>query len=284
MEIRASTDAAIRNQRASIKALEIQIGKMSKVLQEKGSESLPSSTEPNLRDRVKSISTANVADIPSICRIEPSRHVEVLKGRKKLQVNSAESATSLKRLIKKKTRIKEKIKATLNEHYSEFIKYYLPPKEKDPRSFTLPCKINNMCFDKALIDLGAGTSVMPYSTFTHLSLGKLAPTKLIIELVDKTMKRPKGIAENVLVGIDSNSDNSLLLRNNNFLGLARDINFLYLYSADSLMASLMMVSGVFMPNLNSPSIVMIIFDKWKDTSIGARDTGFRRGKQAKEGS
>ncbi|GKF79179.1 DNA/RNA polymerases superfamily protein, partial [Tanacetum coccineum] len=57
-------------------------------------------------------------------------------------------------------------------------------------------------FDKALDDLGASVSVMPYSTFTNLGLGKLAPTKLIIELADKTVKRPKGIVENVLVGID----------------------------------------------------------------------------------
>ncbi|GJW02018.1 hypothetical protein Tco_1560874 [Tanacetum coccineum] len=35
-EIRASTDAVIRNQGASIKTLEIQIGQMSKVLQERG--------------------------------------------------------------------------------------------------------------------------------------------------------------------------------------------------------------------------------------------------------
>ncbi|GJT88497.1 putative reverse transcriptase domain-containing protein, partial [Tanacetum coccineum] len=33
-------------------------------------------------------------------------------------------------------------------------------------------------------------------------LGKLAPTKLIVELADKTVKHPKGIAENMLVGID----------------------------------------------------------------------------------
>ncbi|GKD69875.1 hypothetical protein Tco_1323965 [Tanacetum coccineum] len=44
-EIRDSTDAVIRNQRASIKTLEIQIGQMSKVLQERGFRSLPSSTE-----------------------------------------------------------------------------------------------------------------------------------------------------------------------------------------------------------------------------------------------
>ncbi|GKE00808.1 hypothetical protein Tco_1388791, partial [Tanacetum coccineum] len=49
-EIRASTDAVIRNQGALIKTLEIQIGQMSKVLQERGFESLPSSTKMNPRD------------------------------------------------------------------------------------------------------------------------------------------------------------------------------------------------------------------------------------------
>ncbi|GJZ46507.1 hypothetical protein Tco_0594103 [Tanacetum coccineum] len=57
-EIRASTDAAIRNQGASIKSLEIQIGQMNKVLQERRFGSLPSSTEINPQDQVKSISTA----------------------------------------------------------------------------------------------------------------------------------------------------------------------------------------------------------------------------------
>ncbi|GJT51082.1 hypothetical protein Tco_0977239 [Tanacetum coccineum] len=50
-EIRASTDVTVQNQGASIKTLEIQIG------QEKGFGSLPSYTEANSRDHVKSIST-----------------------------------------------------------------------------------------------------------------------------------------------------------------------------------------------------------------------------------
>ncbi|GJT87177.1 reverse transcriptase domain-containing protein [Tanacetum coccineum] len=74
----------------------------------------------------------------------------------------------------------------------------LPRKEKDPGSFTLPCFIKNMCY-KALADLGASISVMPYSTYTTLGLGDLIPTKLIVELADRTMKRPKEIVENVLV-------------------------------------------------------------------------------------
>ncbi|GJX91206.1 zf-CCHC domain-containing protein, partial [Tanacetum coccineum] len=73
-EIRASTDAAIRNQGASIKTLEIQIGKMSKVLQERGFGSLPSSTEANLRDQVKSISTTIEADSYLIHRIRSSQY------------------------------------------------------------------------------------------------------------------------------------------------------------------------------------------------------------------
>ncbi|GKA72082.1 retrovirus-related pol polyprotein from transposon TNT 1-94 [Tanacetum coccineum] len=64
-EIRASTNAAIRNQGASIKTLELQIGQMSKVLQERRFGSLPGSTETNPRDQVKSISTAttNLSEI-----------------------------------------------------------------------------------------------------------------------------------------------------------------------------------------------------------------------------
>ncbi|GJV75517.1 hypothetical protein Tco_1507101 [Tanacetum coccineum] len=73
-EIRASTDAAIRNQGASIKALEIQIGQISKVLQESGSGSLPSSTKTNLRDHVNSISTTVETDITLIRRIGSTRH------------------------------------------------------------------------------------------------------------------------------------------------------------------------------------------------------------------
>ncbi|GKB92028.1 homeodomain-like protein, partial [Tanacetum coccineum] len=77
----------------------------------------------------------------------------------------------------------------------------LPIKEKDSGSFTLPCFINNVCFEKSLADLGASVSVTPLSTYLNLVLDELAHTKLTVELADRTVKHPKGIAENVLVGI-----------------------------------------------------------------------------------
>lgn len=90
----------------------------------------------------------------------------------------------------------------MKEECSEIDNKALPHKEKDPGSFTLPCSINNMSFNNALAELGASVSVMPLKTFATLGLGKLLPTKLLIELADKTVKRPEGIAENVLVKIE----------------------------------------------------------------------------------
>ncbi|GJS43141.1 hypothetical protein Tco_0568184 [Tanacetum coccineum] len=77
----------------------------------------------------------------------------------------------------------------------------IPRKEKNPGSFTLPCFINNVCFDDARVDLGASVSVMPLSTYLNLGLGEIAHTKLTVKLADRSVKYLKGIAENLLVGI-----------------------------------------------------------------------------------
>ncbi|GKB54957.1 hypothetical protein Tco_0905710 [Tanacetum coccineum] len=142
---------------------------MSKVLHERGFGSLPSSTEANLRDQLKSISTTIEADSYPIRRIGSSQYTV----------------------------------STGHNPYSEasHINNSIPRKEKDPGSFTLPCFINNVCFDNALVDLGASVSVMPLSIYLNLGLGELAHTKLTVELADRTVKYPKGIAENILVGI-----------------------------------------------------------------------------------
>ncbi|GJZ14544.1 hypothetical protein Tco_0550221 [Tanacetum coccineum] len=91
-EIQASTYAAIRNQGASIKTLEIQIGQMGKVLQERGFRSLPSSTETNLRDQVKSISTSIKAESNSIRRIG-SNQCAVSTGQDSIPLYKARQTT-----------------------------------------------------------------------------------------------------------------------------------------------------------------------------------------------
>nr|GFB21419.1 hypothetical protein [Tanacetum cinerariifolium] len=197
-EIRASTGAAIRIQGASIKALEIQIGEMSKVLQERGSGSILGSTKTNPRDhnRMQFFKTSQ-SIIPFLSQLIYDGNEEKMELLK--LTDREKSATKLKKLHIEKPRIGYQIEASTNMHDSAILEDSLPPKKKDPGSFTIPCYINNICFEKALAELGASISVMPYSTFANLDLGKLAPTKLIIKLANRTIKRPKGIVENVLV-------------------------------------------------------------------------------------
>ncbi|GJV93998.1 hypothetical protein Tco_1541811 [Tanacetum coccineum] len=69
----------------------------------------------------------------------------------------------------------------MNVHDSAILEDSLSPKEKDQGSFTIPCYISNICFGKALADLGASVSVMPYSTFTNLGLGLRERMELDLE-------------------------------------------------------------------------------------------------------
>nr|GEX57960.1 hypothetical protein [Tanacetum cinerariifolium] len=91
-EIRASTDAAIRNQGESIKTLEIQIRKISKVLLERGFESLPSSIKTNPRDQVKSIPTIIEVDSYSIRRMGSSQYA-ISTGRNRILMYETKQTT-----------------------------------------------------------------------------------------------------------------------------------------------------------------------------------------------
>ncbi|GKE73511.1 mitochondrial proton/calcium exchanger protein-like protein isoform X1, partial [Tanacetum coccineum] len=158
-EIRASTNAAIRNQGASIKTLEIQIGQMS-----------------------KSISAIVEADSYPIRRMGSYQYAVSTRQNRTLMYETKQTTILFP--------------SCLNGYYCEekeesyglqFLEAYLygasnnsiPRNEKDPGR--------------------ASVNVMPLSTYLNLGLGELAHTKLTIELADKTMKYPKGIAENVLV-------------------------------------------------------------------------------------
>ncbi|GJT97789.1 hypothetical protein Tco_1093307 [Tanacetum coccineum] len=151
---------------------------------ERGFRSLPSSTETNLSDQVKSIYTTIEADSHLIRRIGSSQYA----------VSTGHNNT----LLYKSRQTTVPFPSHLDNHYCEEEE---GNHEKDPRSFTLPCFINDVCFDNALVDLGASVSVMPFSTYLNLGLGELAHTRLTMELADRTVKYPKGIAKNVLVGI-----------------------------------------------------------------------------------
>ncbi|GKB45745.1 hypothetical protein Tco_0896498 [Tanacetum coccineum] len=167
---------------------------MSKVLQGRGFGSLPNSMETNPRDQVKSISTAK-ADFSEIRHIGCGLYAVSGTQHRSIFSDTVPFLRRLQNFGCDDWREAQDVK--ILETYD----HTLPQKEKDSGSFTLPCFIHNICFHKAFVDLGASMSVMPFSTYTNLGLGILSHTKLTIELADRTIKQPKGIAKNVLVRI-----------------------------------------------------------------------------------
>ena len=57
--------------------------------------------------------------------------------------------------------------------------------------------------DKALLNLGVSINLMPYSFFKKLGLADPRPTRMSLQLVDHSVKIPKGIIEYVLVKVDN---------------------------------------------------------------------------------
>nr|GEW92973.1 hypothetical protein [Tanacetum cinerariifolium] len=158
-EIRASTDAAIWNQGGSIKTLEIQIKQMSKL-----------------------ISTIVEADTSSICRMGSYQYVVSIGQNSTLMYETKQ--TTIPFLSRLNDCYCEDKNGSYGPLFSEAYSYEashidksIPQKEKDPGSFTLPCYINNVCFNNALADLGTSISAMPLST--NLNLGTSSSTPAI---------------------------------------------------------------------------------------------------------
>ncbi|KAM1746735.1 hypothetical protein ACFX11_013340 [Malus domestica] len=111
-------------------------------------------------------------------------------------------AKFLKELCTTKKRISTKEVVKVGENVSAILQRKLPPKCKDPGSFTIPCVIGNTRFKSAMLDLGASINVMPYSIYVSMNLGELKHDGVIIQLADRSNTYPKGVLEDVLVQVD----------------------------------------------------------------------------------
>ena len=111
-------------------------------------------------------------------------------------------AKFLKDLCKVKKGLVIEKKAFLTEQVSAIIQSKTPVKYKDPGSPTISVNIGGTCIDKALLDLGASVNLLPYSVYKQLGLGEIKPTNITLSLVDRSVKIPKGVVEDVLVKVD----------------------------------------------------------------------------------
>ncbi|GJS36214.1 reverse transcriptase domain-containing protein [Tanacetum coccineum] len=104
-------------------------------------------------------------------------------------------ASTLKTLIGNKEKLSEMAK--LNENCSAVILNKLPKKLGDPGRFLIPCEFSGINSCNALADLGASINLMPYSVWKDLSLPELTPTCMTLELADRSITEPIGIAKDV---------------------------------------------------------------------------------------
>ncbi|XP_058784356.1 uncharacterized protein LOC131659140 [Vicia villosa] len=110
-------------------------------------------------------------------------------------------AKFLKEILSNKKKIVENETVTLTAECNTIIQNNVPPKLKDPGSISIPCVIGKFVIDKALCDLGASVSLMPLSICEKLKLGELRPTRMSLQLADRSVKFPVGMLENVPVRI-----------------------------------------------------------------------------------
>nr|GEX18916.1 reverse transcriptase domain-containing protein [Tanacetum cinerariifolium] len=99
-------------------------------------------------------------------------------------------------------------KAKANIHYPSrlakeklLVLKKLPEKLGDPGRFLIPCGFLEFDNCLALADLGASINLMPLSIWKKLKLPTLNDTKMVLELADRTISKPTGVAENVFVKV-----------------------------------------------------------------------------------
>ncbi|GJS92169.1 reverse transcriptase domain-containing protein [Tanacetum coccineum] len=200
--------------------------------QTSSSSSLPSNTIPNPRNEAKAITTRSGVsydgppipppvvekesevtkdtELPSTEDIQPPPFVhEQTKDKEPIEepsfvANKAKPNLPYpSRLNKQKIREKDDILAfqVYRKNLPAVVLKKLPEKLGDPGRFLIPCDFSEFDSYLALADLGASINLMPLSIWKKLQLSGLTETKMVLELADRTISKPTGVAENVFVKV-----------------------------------------------------------------------------------
>nr|GEW14120.1 reverse transcriptase domain-containing protein [Tanacetum cinerariifolium] len=116
-------------------------------------------------------------------------------------VHMPKFAPMFKKLLNNKDKLIELTKMPLNENCSAVVLKKLPEKLGDPGRFLILCDFLEFDNCLALADLGVSINLMPLSIWKKLRLPTLNDTKMVLELSDRTISKPTGVAENVFVKV-----------------------------------------------------------------------------------
>ncbi|GJV31086.1 reverse transcriptase domain-containing protein [Tanacetum coccineum] len=108
----------------------------------------------------------------------------------------------LSSLLRNKEKLEEIAITTVNAECSAIIMNKVPEKLEDPGKFLIPCALQELKRTSALADSGASINLLPHSIYKKLELEALTPTRMTLELANRSITHPMGIAEDVVVRVD----------------------------------------------------------------------------------
>ncbi|GJX32180.1 reverse transcriptase domain-containing protein [Tanacetum coccineum] len=158
------------------------------------SGTLPSNTIANPKGEMKAITTRS-----GVAYEGPS--IPTNPSPKKVVERETEETKDKEHTNFQGKKLLELAKIPLNENCSAMLLKKLPEKLGDPGKFLIPCNFPGMDVCHALADLGASINLMPLSIWKKLSLPDLTPTRMTLELADRSITRPKGVAEDIFVKV-----------------------------------------------------------------------------------
>ncbi|XP_074290363.1 uncharacterized protein LOC141617087 [Silene latifolia] len=107
----------------------------------------------------------------------------------------------LKDILTKKRVLGDHKIVAMEETYSAHILNKMPTKRGDPGSFSIPCVVGGVPISSALYELGASVSVIPLNVARKIDIHSLAPTTMTLQLVDRSVKCPLGVLEDIPVKV-----------------------------------------------------------------------------------
>ncbi|CAL0301452.1 unnamed protein product [Lupinus luteus] len=110
-------------------------------------------------------------------------------------------ANLMKDLLTKKRKFSEET-VTLEVGCSAIIQKSILEKTKDPGNFTIPVTIGELSVGNPLLHLGASINLMPLSMLKRIGELEIKPTRMTLQLADRSVKYPYGVAEDIFVKVD----------------------------------------------------------------------------------
>nr|GEX84422.1 hypothetical protein [Tanacetum cinerariifolium] len=231
-------ETRFQNQEATLQLMQNQMGQMVKILQERPLGVLPSNIVPNPREQINLITTKSglttaehsiPPHVPPTLMEELEKEPETLMDEVYITSPASTAHVSppgiqlvsppkpnlmdaltqipkytkvLKDLLKDKEKLEELANTLINVECSAILLNKVLEKLGDPKKFLISYVLQDLEVCSSLFDSGGSINHMPLLIYEKLRIGPLKPTRMTLELANRCVTYPMGIAEDVIVNVD----------------------------------------------------------------------------------